>query len=541
MDNLGAQSSASKRKGKGKMATFVWADRSALETIIDIRKLDLFGTTDTLQKVQVRLAHDPNVDDDTEPNQQVDHITAETPPTITGTPKPLTNRRKEKRAGKLEKSKAKALKNQERFDSGVTSQDVQAVKEAIHGKEDRVLATHNDDDVDVIIQRNIAFVAAVHASKKIYQAKGVETLTNKDKQAFTTDAMTRRVDDILEALDLSVVSSSTTPNIPQVAGQQSTPAKRGKIDGKSRKERQALVNKVRTLIFEDIEKCDADDTNTLIRMAGYYRYANKQILGKMLVNHEDWEWATGERVQQVDEDEPEDEGEGYEDAEVAEHAAEGDWVQEHVDDVWDDQADAALNAQFGGEDHPLVQLGYNRWILVPENEVAYQRVVLTYLEAFVLAVQEEDARMQDQTRANFIVNRLLRMFRDHEGLVLPRNVPSDAQVDPDDQVYFGNCLFDWIGASEDNVLEMAPYINPGVQESELVTQKITAAGEDSFEESKADVPGGSNVAIAEDNEDRTAQAVKNESKAELSDAAMAVRLRARVVSIPPSPEEGIEG
>ena len=70
---------------------------------------------------------------------------------------------------------------------------------------------------------------------------------------------------------------------------------------KTNKERKALVSKLRAAILRDLVAFHNDQVETMQRMAGYWRYANKRIYNEMVRNNELWDWATGEKLPEITE------------------------------------------------------------------------------------------------------------------------------------------------------------------------------------------------------------------------------------------------
>lgn len=88
---------------------------------------------------------------------------------------------------------------------------------------------------------------------------------------------------------------------------------------KATKERKSLDNKLRTAIMEDLVALDNEQAETMQRMAGYWRYANRRTYNQMVKNNELWDWATGQKLPEIEEEselgsiegEDEDAEEGY--------------------------------------------------------------------------------------------------------------------------------------------------------------------------------------------------------------------------------------
>ena len=103
---------------------------------------------------------------------------------------------------------------------------------------------------------------------------------------------------------------------------------------KANRERKSLDAKLRAAILGDLLAFENDQVETMQRMAGYWRYANKRIYNEMVRNNELWDWATGEKLPEIREEaeldvieeEPEDEEAG----------TQGVGMERPVPDNWDD-------------------------------------------------------------------------------------------------------------------------------------------------------------------------------------------------------------
>lgn len=71
---------------------------------------------------------------------------------------------------------------------------------------------------------------------------------------------------------------------------------------KASKERRSLDTKLRAAILGDLVAFENDQVETMQRMAGYWRYANKRTYNEMVRNNELWDWATGEKLPEIREE-----------------------------------------------------------------------------------------------------------------------------------------------------------------------------------------------------------------------------------------------
>lgn len=134
-----------------------------------------------------------------------------------------------------------------------------------------------------IIKDNIAFNThcfwpgsmrqSVHA-KKLLKANGIgKTPSPKNAQEDPVIAL------ILQQLDIA-------PSPPW-----------------STKERATMVKHLRSAIQDDAEKVDNENRDTMMRMAGYWRYVNRKTYNYMVRHNQIWDWVTGQKLEEVEEEE----------------------------------------------------------------------------------------------------------------------------------------------------------------------------------------------------------------------------------------------
>ncbi len=68
------------------------------------------------------------------------------------------------------------------------------------------------------------------------------------------------------------------------------------------KARKVLDSKLRNAILKDLVALENEQAETMQRMAGYWRYANRRTYNQMVENNELWDWATGAKLQKVEEE-----------------------------------------------------------------------------------------------------------------------------------------------------------------------------------------------------------------------------------------------
>ncbi|KAL8669097.1 MAG: hypothetical protein Q9168_006299 [Polycauliona sp. 1 TL-2023] len=152
-------------------------------------------------------------------------------------------------------------------------------------------ASHDSRLSHKIIKDNIGFnpscfkLASMRQSvhtKKVLKSNGIGKVSSKAPRNEV--AMTATLE------NLDVVPISTPPS----------------------KERVALLKQLRGVIRDDLDKVENENRDTMMRMAGYWRYVNRKTFNFMVRNQQIWDWTTGQRLEEI-----EDEDEGELDMDVA--------------------------------------------------------------------------------------------------------------------------------------------------------------------------------------------------------------------------------
>lgn len=68
------------------------------------------------------------------------------------------------------------------------------------------------------------------------------------------------------------------------------------------KARKLLDSKLRNAMLRDLVALENEQAETMQRMAGYWRYANRRTYNQMVENNELWDWATGAKLQKIEEE-----------------------------------------------------------------------------------------------------------------------------------------------------------------------------------------------------------------------------------------------
>ncbi|KAL8846805.1 MAG: hypothetical protein Q9221_008133 [Calogaya cf. arnoldii] len=69
------------------------------------------------------------------------------------------------------------------------------------------------------------------------------------------------------------------------------------------KERAALVKQLKNAIRDDFDKIENENRDTMMRMAGYWRYVNRKTYNFMVRNNQIWDWTTGQKLEEIEEEE----------------------------------------------------------------------------------------------------------------------------------------------------------------------------------------------------------------------------------------------
>lgn len=224
----------------------------------------------------------------------------------------------EKKAAKTER---KTAKNQARFNI-ITEADLRRVEEALHPERiplaDKTSEVQNSQGLgnNTTIEDNITF--NTHTFKytslrpNIYQkkiAKNNGTLRNL--AATTPQQEDNLMQSFLLQLGISCNSSGST------------------------RERKTLVMKLRTSITDDLRAYENEQKETMQRMAGYWRYANRNTYNCMVQQNEIWDWATGEKLPEIELDDIQEEDEEADRDTVDRSTDVATPSEGHVADRWD--------------------------------------------------------------------------------------------------------------------------------------------------------------------------------------------------------------
>ena len=201
---------------------------------------------------------------------------------------------------KAQKAEKKIVKNQMRVQI-ITSEDIERISQALHpfriplGGESYVDQNGNGNGQGLLnnstIDANITFNTRtfryaslrqnIHA-KKLAKAQGIGAPNTSDNS-------------VLGQEDPQIVETLGRLNITVVTA------------GASCRESKTLLSKLCDAIRNDLLIVENEDRDTMMRMAGYWRYVNKRTYNAMVRNNELWDWATGAKLEEIEEIEEFDE------------------------------------------------------------------------------------------------------------------------------------------------------------------------------------------------------------------------------------------
>jgi len=220
-----------------------------------------------------------------------------------------TQKRALKKEIKAEKSISKASKNQQKHTVSVRREDIEAVARAIHG--DGFGAVNNDGHpldtdktIEQVVKRNLGFVSAIqeHRSALLRSLAKERDLTSKNRQLQRSENESR-LPDVREHMEDLVVAVLEKLGVhsesPTLAFNAPATNSFGTL-GSGKRTKTAIVQKLSAAIAEDIENHENEQRQTYQRAAGFWRYANHEILVRLTEHAKKVNWATGEKITRKD-------------------------------------------------------------------------------------------------------------------------------------------------------------------------------------------------------------------------------------------------
>ncbi len=183
-------------------------------------------------------------------------------------------------ARRAAKAERKAAKNQVLFDI-VTQEELALVERALHPDLDQQTNPPSKGQGlanNRTIDENIAFNANVFKWGKLRQSIHAKKIAKNN-------------------------GGKPKPNTPEQDNKILSPifAQLGiSTHLKANRERKSLDSRLRAAILGDLTAYENDQVETMQRMAGYWRYANRHTYNEMVRNNEIWDWATGEKLPEME-------------------------------------------------------------------------------------------------------------------------------------------------------------------------------------------------------------------------------------------------
>ena len=188
---------------------------------------------------------------------------------------------------KAAKAERKAAKNQTRFNV-ITQDDMENVQRSLHPEigefaEPEKQAQNGQGLTDnKTIEDNIAFSTRTYnwgcLRRSVHQKKIIRANNSRKPITINLDEQNEIFNPILISLGVRVDVLKAT------------------------KERKSLETKLRNAIMEDILAFQNEEEEKMQRMAGYWRYVNRRTYNEMVKNNELWDWATGQKLPEIEEE-----------------------------------------------------------------------------------------------------------------------------------------------------------------------------------------------------------------------------------------------
>jgi hypothetical protein len=222
----------------------------------------------------------------------------------------MTQKRALKKEIKAEKSISKASKNQQKHTVSVRRENVEAIARAIHGDDFGAVSNDGhplgtDKTIEQVVKRNLGFVSAIqeHRFALLRSLAKERDLTSKNRRLQRSENdeaelldVRERIEDlvvaVLEKLGVHSASPTLAFNAP--------PTNSFGTLGNGKRTKAAIVQKLSAAIAEDIENYENEQRQTYQRAAGFWRYANHEILVRLTEHAKKVNWATGEKITRKD-------------------------------------------------------------------------------------------------------------------------------------------------------------------------------------------------------------------------------------------------
>jgi hypothetical protein len=218
----------------------------------------------------------------------------------------MTQKRALKKEMKAEKSIIKASKNQQKHTVSVRREDIESVARAIHGDDFGAISNDGhplgtDKTIEQVVKRNLGFVSAIQghrfallrslAKERDPASKNRLSQRSENDEAELLDVREHMEDLVVAVLEKLGVHSAS----PTLAFNAPATNSFGTL-GSGKRTKAAIVQKLSAAIAEDIENHENEQRQTYQRAAGFWRYANHEILVRLTEHAKKVNWATGEKI-----------------------------------------------------------------------------------------------------------------------------------------------------------------------------------------------------------------------------------------------------
>ena len=191
---------------------------------------------------------------------------------------------------KVRKAQKKMATRQARV-SVISPDLLKQIDQALHPR-DPIRGDNDTEDAlaNVTIEDNIAFNPRTFRRSALRQSIHEKKLLRNNGTpigATTPDSGLdeEEMESILQCLHVATIQSSI-------------------VNSKSRKTLQASLKEA---IQKDVVCVENEDKELMMRMAGYWRYVNRRTYNVMVNNNKLWDWKTGEKLPEMEEDDTEEE------------------------------------------------------------------------------------------------------------------------------------------------------------------------------------------------------------------------------------------
>ena len=207
--------------------------------------------------------------------------------------KPRTTDTKDSRAVKPAKKPEKKLSKKNKWVIVITPQLMRRIDETLHPPEGLLAGglghTFKDNNNTLmgnsIIEANIMFNTRTFAYTSLRQTVHSKNLAKAQHALLLQDRSSTRMRDD-SAITSMLISLEITPDIPSGS-----------------RERRILIAKLKESIQNDLIIIDNEARDIMKRMAGYWRFANRRTYNHMIRNNELWDWSTGQKLEEIEEEE----------------------------------------------------------------------------------------------------------------------------------------------------------------------------------------------------------------------------------------------